>query len=60
MKHASEGKLKLESLVAHFIKTNRCKHETFTRHVDEAFETFERRSQEEWRIDISKVADYLD
>jgi hypothetical protein len=50
---ASEGKIKLEDLIKHFMEVNNCDRLTFEEHKKEAIQKFNERSRHEWLIDIS-------
>lgn len=56
VKHIGFTKIQSSELydkaVAHFMKINNCNRMTFEVHKNEAFAIWERRSQQQWRIDI--------
>lgn len=54
---ASEGKIKLEDLIKHFMEVNNCDRLTFEEHKKEAIQKFNERSRYEWLIDISILKD---
>jgi len=54
---ASEGKIKLEDLIKHFMEVNNCDRLTFEEHKKESIQKFNERSRYEWLIDISILKD---
>ena len=50
------GQLDYEKLIKHFMKMNDCDRFTFTKHKDEAFKIWEKRSKYEWQIDLGKLS----
>ena len=53
---ASRSELDYESVVAHFLRVNRCDRATFDRHRADAFAQFEQRSRHDWRTDLGPYA----
>ena len=56
---ASEGKLDYDEVVEHFCKVNKCTKKGFEKHVDTAFEIWEKRSKYQWKQDFGKYAEFL-
>lgn len=57
---SQKGEINIQTLEDHFTKVNECTYVEFKDHVNESFRTHGVRSREEWNIDISNVALYLD
>jgi hypothetical protein len=51
---ASEGVLDMENLIKHFMKVNGVEREIFEKHKEEAFNIWEKRSNHDWKTDLSK------
>ncbi|XES77819.1 MAG: HNH endonuclease [Candidatus Bathyarchaeia archaeon] len=56
---ANEGKLDYTKVVKHFCSVNSCSEKEFTKHVNEAFSTWSKRSQHQWRQDFGEYTKYL-
>lgn len=56
---ADQGKLGYDDVVAHFCKVNACSMVDFTKHVDEVFVIWKKRSQYQWRQDFGEYNIYL-
>ena len=56
---AEEGKLDYSEVMKHFCNVNGCSEGEFKRHVDEAFKTWNKRSQNQWKQDFGEYAKYL-
>ncbi len=48
----TKKKIDYENLVKHFMKVNKCSHETFEKHLKEAIKKFEELSRYDWQIDL--------
>jgi hypothetical protein len=51
---ASEGKLDYGRVVQHFMRVNGCDRRTFEEHRERALQEFQRRSEQEWRVDLGE------
>jgi hypothetical protein len=56
---ANEGKLDYNEIAKHFCKVNGCSEKEFTKHVDDAFKIWEKRSQHQWTQDFGEYGKYL-
>lgn len=56
---ASQGKLDLDALVAHFLEVNGCGRGAFEQHREAAFTLWEERSRHDWRVDFGEYAALL-
>jgi len=57
---SQKGIVNIETLEEHFMEVNECSYAEFEDHVNESFRIYRERSKEEWRIDISSAANYLE
>lgn len=57
---ASRGQLDYEGVIRHFMKVNKCGRRIFFKHRDEAFDEWERRSQDEWIVDLGEFAGIIE
>ncbi len=53
---ASQGKLDLEQVIAHFLRVNRCSREDYSAHRKAAFDVWLERNQFEWATDLGAFA----
>jgi len=53
---ATQGKLKIDSIVAHYCRVNKCDKPTFMKDRNAAFELWAERSKRSWEVDISYIA----
>ncbi|MDR1993460.1 MAG: HNH endonuclease [Nitrososphaerota archaeon] len=51
---SDQGKLDYADVMAHFCKVNGCSEAVFTKHVDEAFVIWHKRSQYQWSQDFGE------
>ncbi|MGD0978603.1 MAG: HNH endonuclease [Candidatus Bathyarchaeia archaeon] len=56
---ANEGKLDYNEIARHFCKVNGCSEKEFTKHVDDAFRIWKKRSQHQWTPDFGEYGKYL-
>lgn len=56
---ADEGKLDYDKLVKHFCLVNDCSVEDFKNHVENAFDTWNKRSQYPWKQDFGEYRKYF-
>jgi hypothetical protein len=56
---ADEGKLDYTEVERHFCKVNGCSEKEFAEHVDNAFKTWQERSQHKWVQDFGAYGKYL-
>jgi hypothetical protein len=56
---ADEGKLDYNEVVKHFCMVNSCSEKEFKEHVDDAFKTWNKRSQYQWKQDFGEYGKYL-
>jgi len=57
---SQKGQVNIQTLENHFMKVNECTYVEFKNHVNESFRAHGERSRQEWDIDISNAARYLD
>jgi len=57
---SSKGIVNINTLEDHFMRVNECSYAEFEEHVSESFRIYGERSREEWQIDISAAARYLE
>jgi hypothetical protein len=51
---ASEGKLDMQALIAHFCRVNSCAKDAFTQHEAAAFALWNKRNEFEWVTDLGE------
>jgi 5-methylcytosine-specific restriction endonuclease McrA len=56
---ANEGKLGYSEVARHFCKVNGCSEKEFTKHVDDAFRIWEKRSQFPWKQDFGEYGKFI-
>ena len=56
---ASKGKLDYQKVVRHFMKVNACNRNTFQKHMKDAFDKWNERSQHEWSIHIGEYENLI-
>lgn len=50
--HADEGRFDFNIVIDHFCKINNCTIKTFQEHQKESFETWQKRSEHDWEVDL--------
>ena len=55
---ASQGKIKIVAVMAHYCRVNKCDNAQFMRDRNAAFELWAQRSQRSWTVDISWLENY--
>ncbi len=53
---ASQGKLDLEQVIAHFLRVNHCSREDYSAHRKAAFDVWRERNRFEWNTDLGTYA----
>lgn len=51
---ASQGKLDYQKVVRHFMKVNGCNRDTYEKHIKNAFDQWNKRSQYDWYLDLGE------
>ena len=54
---AAQGKLNLDQVIDHFCKVNECSRSDYVNYRNESFQLWQKRSEQEWDIDISLLAE---
>lgn len=56
---ASQGLLNMDLIIAHFLNVNKCDINTFDEHYKYAFDQFENRSKDKWKLNLRGYAKYV-
>jgi hypothetical protein len=56
---ANEGKLDYDEVMKHFCNVNECSQKDFEKHINEAFETWRKRSGHNWKQDFGKYKEFV-
>ena len=56
---ASKGRLDYEKVIEHFMKVNNCDRGTFEKHKEKAFKQWEKRSNNEWQVDLGEYKNII-
>lgn len=56
---ANQGKLDYNEVVEHFCKVNGCTKKDFENHKRTAFETWRKRSEQQWKQDFGKYKEFI-